>query len=354
MNSKYLQIVGTGVLLASIGIGLYNTKSGTTQKLDSLTSVVSDASKAVTINGESITLPLQIICSDEKLKLDKDPYIREIASFIDKKGAPIFNCEDAYLLQMQGVEADYIRDLVSLRDHEKNPLFTAKDIINFRDAEGTVEYAQQFANSSFSGKQLSQLYCLGLDLEDLVTFHDTAKPNALLVYPTEDQATTFRTDDSVELFELIGEAYDIKVKVASTEDEVYDALDRSQGFKLAVFSGHGTETTLALGKNLGGNSLEQNDESYFIDISDSESAEHLKYLHPKAIIFLNSCSTAKEMRNGNNLAEKVAGWSRGRTVIAASEDSYVSKITVNSLYPFDVTLKDFSEKKDITVKINFE
>ncbi len=294
-----------------------------------------------------------------------DPLTKELASLKTAEGKYLFTCGDLAAFREAGGTGEYAAELASLPDGCGNVFFTAGyDIVAFKKSNGTVEYAKKFSSTacaselSFRGNQLPQLYSLGLDLKEVVGFVDTPKPDALVVYPTHDgiyndeNYGAFRTISSVNLFKELQKAYDIKVVIASTENEVYDALGSRAGFKLFMLCGHGTKTTLSLGEKDLRIAAAEKDETYRIDPSDSELELKLQNLDPAAVIFLNSCSTAEGGEKEDNLANTVAKWAKGRKTIAATEVLWTHRVTTNIPYPLEVTLMDKEGKKNITYVIS--
>ncbi|MDO8510556.1 MAG: hypothetical protein Q7S55_00160 [Nanoarchaeota archaeon] len=281
-----------------------------------------------------------------------------------------FTCEEILSFKEYGGTLEYAKELASLKNNEGKPFFTGYDIVAFKHAGGTAEYARKFVYAvnadgrPFSGSQLPQFYKLGLDLHEIITFTDTSKPNALIIYPTHDGELppkprdkdyvdnygAFRTAFALKFFHELQNAYDLKVRVSSVEDEVYDALKESKGFMFFMPTGHGGEKTLSLGENDLRTMQAEKDERYTLDTSDSELEQYLQNLDPKATIFLNSCSNGKGGPGADNLANAMAGWAKGRKVIAAQDDLWTHRITDFHPNSFDVILLDKSGEKDITYR----
>ena len=168
----------------------------------------------------------------------------ELSELKTAKGDNFFTCEEISSFTGYGGTIEYAKELASLKDIHGKPFFTGYDLVTFKHAGGTVEYARKFNGSTFSGKQLPMLYSLGLSLDEIVHFHDTKKPNALLVYPAFDEEGAFFHKNVVDFFKNAQLFYDVKVIVSSREEEVYDALDASLGFEYFMATGHGGETGL--------------------------------------------------------------------------------------------------------------
>ena len=97
-------------------------------------------------------------------------------------------------------------------------------------------------------------------------------------------------------------------------------------------------------------------EIYFIDTSDRELAHYLSFLHPRAVAFLYSCSTAQELncesekKCEGNLAQNFSFWAAGRYVLAAREDLSTAQVKVISYYPFNAILLNETGTRDITFR----
>ena len=69
-------------------------------------------------------------------------------------------------------------------------------------------------------------------------------------------------------------------------------------------------------------------------------------------IFLYSCSTGSGWEKENNLANKMASWAKGRTVIASQEVLQTNRVNIDSIYPLEVRLLDEDGNKDITYVVS--
>lgn len=306
----------------------------------------------------------KIVVQIPNLCVNNSPEGMALASLEDADGKALFSCDQGdqiQAFQQYGGSVEYAKELASMKDLKGKPFFSGYDIIAFKSVGGSIEYAKKFVAEKnaegypFSGNQLAQLYALGLDLQDVVRFTDTSKPNALFEYPTYDgdlfekNYGAFRVNYAITFFKAIQEKYDIKVVVASQEKVLYDALD-AHTYEFAMFAGHGTENNLTFNKDR--LQIKGNYEIYTLDLSDSELEKHLQHLAPGAVIFLDSCSTGAGAEKGDNLANAIAKFAPGRKVIAPQEALWTHRVVINlnSLYPFDATLLDEKGSKDITYR----
>jgi len=188
-------------------------------------------------------------------------------------------------------------------------------------------------------------------------FQDTIKPNAILVQPVADNVNAFKSRKAIEFYDQLFDAYDVKVVFADEESDVYAAIDTTPDIKALIITGHGYMDHLRLGH--------ENDEKARIDTTDSELKDYFAKLDLDAVIFLNSCSTAKDkmlvevtysadqpsipmVLKMNNLAYWITRWANGRKVIAAKEDFKSQHIQLVSAYPLDLNI--IIDGKDITYK----
>ena len=187
-------------------------------------------------------------------------------------------------------------------------------------------------------------------------FENTERPNMLYIVPTADSNGVFENERSLRIYQNLSEIYDAYVLVASTESEVYEAISNVPDIKLFVLSGHGTPSTIQLGKTPYLDMLiEDNGGYYEFDISnlnDEEYAlideyvidirdklfEYIDMLHPNAVIFLNSCSNGYGGLSESNLANHFISQSSGRTVISATRPFSPYDVRILDLYPFDIQI----------------
>lgn len=365
MNSihKISAVAVYGALAAALGISLYEGKRQNHAHTPAETSKTNNQ-KVDSI----ITLENVVVASNEPYFCYADDIkylaVRELASLADARGDPVFTCEQLFAYNNNDGNVDFARELLSFRDQDGNTLFSGADIFAYKEAGGTIDFARKFLSvkteegkNVFYGAQLAQIYRLGLDVVDLLEFKDTPKPNALMTFPTKDNNPdsysrytegTFRGDNTLQFFREMKQVYDVKVLVSLREEEIYAALDASEGFESYTMIGHGSQNDLGLGSvDLG----EEHAEVFSLDVSDTEMAEHLQHLSPHAVIFVYSCSTAQGRNTAENLVNKIAEWAPGRKVIGATEVLNTFRVKVDSYYPFEVTLMDFAGEKDITYRV---
>lgn len=334
-------------------------------------------------NGASLFNAYNIFfCHNDGVSID---YAKDLASITDTKGESIFNGNTISEYKRIGGTVDFAKSLASIVDVKGNPIFRGQDIVYYAESKGTIEYAKRLAatkdsvgNPVFNGRSIFKFKQIGgtleqaLDLASVrdangnpildgfsiyrftqlglgkkdVFFYDTKKPNAVVIYPFNDWNWTFESENSVSLFKRIREKYDVLVRIASQEQQVYDAIDIVPNSYLLVLAGHGTNKVISLGENdLARMEPQKNDESYTIDTSDSEIAHHLQKLNPKGTIFLFSCSNAA-VGDGTSIADFIVHASKGRRVIAATDSFGPGDVQIKFVYPFHVGI--VKDGKDIT------
>lgn len=356
MDRRYVQVGGTGLLLTALvaGVAGLESKSSTAVKLQKITLVPEkkeDGSLDNLVNIDSTE-----ICAIANSS-PSDDYLFRLFSLISDDGKPLFSCEEKLVLHHEGIDIGYIEELSELKSLTGKRFFTGEDIIAYHQAKGTFDYAEKFASVydaegefMFRGEQMAQLYALGVTIDEMLDFEDTSKPNALLIYPAKDNKYgTFRNSDVVVFYNTVKEGYDVMIKVAAREQEVYEALDSTKNVELLVISGHGTDDSLSLGNGYQFKGVGE-DETHFLDISDRELGMHLQHLKPSATIFLYSCSTGGGREMGKNLANAIADWAQGRTVIAPAKDLETDDVIVHKVFPFEVMLYYDLQKFDFQIK----
>jgi hypothetical protein len=237
------------------------------------------------------------------------------------------------------------------KDEKGYPGFDVKSICFFRLFGGTVEYAKEIASikdkdgkPKFKGQELYRFYQLGLKKSDLERFNDTEKPNAVIVYPTRDWNLVFEKIESIEFFQKVRKAYDVNIVIASEEKQTYKVIEDTPNIELLILAGHGSKDSLSLSESdLRLFSSTKDDERYKIDKTDSELGKYLSKLEKNATIFLLSCSNAEGGEEADNLANYVIKLAGGRKVIASKKPFGFKEIEINSLYPFDVSIRKRSE-----------
>ena len=245
----------------------------------------------------------------------------------------------------------FAQKIANIKDRGKKYLFDAKHLIWYSELDGTPEFAERLARTRLDDQfRICRLYQLGITVDESLEFNDTAKPNAIVVYPTVDRVNAFQSENSVIFFKKLKEKYDIYVVIADTENEVYDAINRVPRAELLVIGGHGSYKTLSLGEQDLQFMNPTKSEIYTINTSDNEFEEYLKKLHPRAVIFLNSCNNASPGNEGINLADFVIKIAGNRKVIASKKPFSDLDIIVNSIYPFDIKIKKGEEDLTYTNK----
>ena len=352
---KFAASASLAVAAATVVAGFYGTA-----KLNETMQAAKPDNRPSQKEIPAISITLELLC----ISVPGDTLFNNLSELKTVDGKDFFTCEEIIAFRNDGGTLEYATGLASMKDLSGKPFFTGYDIVAFKHAGGTVEYAKKFLSTlnsdgrPFSGNQLPQFYILGLEVKDIVTFTDTAKPNALLAYTAHDGELkslqsrernygAFRTGQAIESYHELRKRYDIKTVVASVEDEIYDALDASKGFEFFMVSGHGTETTLSLGENDLRITKAEKDETYTLDTSDWELGWHLQHLNPAAVIFLYSCNTGSGKEKEENLANAVAEWADGRKVVAPTKVLRTGDVQIDNFYPFKATLF-YSEENDLS------
>lgn len=355
-----------GAVLASSAAALYGAGDLNSSKAGVYE--VADNSQRINLENAIIAVTDPYFCYKDNFK---DPTVKELASLTDVDNAPVFTCEELFAYNTIGGSFEFAKELLSMKDSSGNSQFIGRDIFAYKEAGGTIEYAKKFLSATdsegrniFSGAQLAQLYSLNISMPEALGFNDTSKPNALLIYPASDNnpdvygryiGGSFRDSNHLNFFNELKKVYDLKVVVASEEDDFYTHLFSPAEFEFLLLAGHGSASSLTLSIKDSRILQEKENEKRDIDISDQELKNYFQNLAPQAVIFLYSCSTGEGSDNATNLANTIAKWARGRKVIAPKEVLGTSRVAINPFYPFDATLTDYNTgKRDITYKVLFD
>ncbi len=274
-------------------------------------------------------------------------YIDALAPLVDKKNETLFRHAKT-IIEYKNLHGtgEYAQELLSITTKEELPLFNAEELLMYKSLDGTIAYAKDLAsivdstgNPLFDGFKIYRSFQLGLTKTDFTSFQDTEKPNAVLVYPTEDKNGAFQNNVAIDLFRKMKGVYDTWVVFATTEHDVYTALTSIPNIEFLVLAGHGSPHELILGTMDIKKAKEEADEVYTIDRTDFELGQYLENLHPDATIFLNACKTAEGARNDtDNLANFIIGLAGERSVIAATDSFTMLDIQIQSLYPFEIKI----------------
>ncbi|HLD72227.1 MAG TPA: hypothetical protein VJA23_01445 [Candidatus Nanoarchaeia archaeon] len=231
------------------------------------------------------------------------------------------------------------QQLISITDLFGRAVFSNdEDLVHYVLAEGDSDQTREFINLGLDARSAFLYTLLDLSPEEAISFADSDKPNALLIFPYSDWNYNFSSSEMRELTQKLKESYDLLVKVANQEETFYSALEEVPDAELLILSGHGTASSLSLGETDLSWFPSEKDESYQIDLSDWELEEILNQLHPSAVIFLNSCSNGYGRENLGNLANFIANQAGGRKVISGIDLFSSGEIMINSIYPFDASI----------------
>jgi len=261
--------------------------------------------------------------------------LEKILAIKGSNGRNIFSEEIIFkvIKSAKPLTPEYAQALALVTDENKNPRFAVEEILFYN-------------NLGITSDEITSALRKG---ENIVSFTDTSKPNALVVFPVSDWNGTFLTLTSgpqhtpLGVISDIKKFYDVQVIIAGTEQEVYKSLASTPNIDLLILGGHGKKTALLLSKEKG--------EKGEIDTSDNEMRDYLSHLSPNAKIILNSCSTGEGGENTDNLANFIAGMAPGREVYAPKTPSYLYKMNLEQ----EVSVSFMGDKcKDVTYKTSYK
>lgn len=212
--------------------------------------------------------------------------------------------------------------------------------INFKNVNSVINLKDSFENyvledqySLFTYLARKSVRSLPFSLDDLLVFDDTSKPNAILIYPISDYNNAFTYTKN--FINNLKEHYDIYFKIASNENQVYEAMKNVGNLDFLALFGHGTRDYLELN-----NIYVQryfNEDKFRIDNLDVELGKYSKYFNEDARILLLSCSTGDNSYY-YNLARSIGDF-LGKKVYSPNTDVFVQEVKVKSYYPFDMNFK---------------
>jgi hypothetical protein len=173
---------------------------------------------------------------------------------------------------------------------------------------------------------------LGISPRGTAHFVDTEKPNAVAIFPMDDDKGAFYTQEFVDLLAQLGQEYDLFTAVVADEDAALSAARTVPNVSLLVIAGHGTKDSLALGASDPADvEWTPAQERKYLDTTDVPLYRELRdKLSPDATILLLSCSTGEGRGTAHNLANSIHEVTR-RRVIAA--DRQINLIQIVQLQP---------------------
>ena len=247
-----------------------------------------------------------------------------------------------------------IASLLSLRSKGGAPLFDSRQVFAFTSYGGRIDYAKEImdkAGNNDAGAWILKCKELGLSPEDAVQFHDTAKPNALVIFGACDPLGVLDSREAIEVFKQVISGYDARIFAASENSQAYDSFSEAGAYDLALIVGHGSREGISLGMPKETADPLQHDPKYSLNSSDARLEESISRLRPDATIMLYSCGTAGGGMFSDNFANKVASFAGTRRVIASREPFGASDIHIKSVYPLDLSISD-EERGDFTYIIS--
>ncbi len=285
-------------------------------------------------NGEDIVSLLEFKVSYDFV----NQYAKNVFSLKKDNGEHIFRSKDITDLLISRVPLDvalyYTERLANIKCTDGTYAFDGTSISGIVALGVSSEDIDNFVATGFNGDNIYRLSFLGISAEEAANFKDTKKPNAIIIYPKSDYNHAFRGNGARDFFTRLKSGYDVFVRVAETDFDIESIIGKIPKVELLVLSGHGDAEGLMLGKD----SFFDLFEEYAVDLSDTtQIATWMNQLEPNATIFLDSCSNAAT-RTGGNLATTFASCAGHRRVIASRQIFYQDHVTVDTVYPLDLTI----------------
>ncbi|GEM_PF-3240140 len=226
-----------------------------------------------------------------------------------------------------GVSPYQLRLYAVLRNNGDGPLFgRTEHLVRYLEAGGTLGYADSLR--CFDGRSLYRFRQLGLSAAEALSFTDSPRPNAVVLFARADYNDEFENAASLRLFRAVHREYDVYVRLIGGEEEVDPALRAVPDVELLWIAGHGWKGSILL--NDGDDPY---DETQLLDTTDAELAGTLATLASDATVFLDACYTDAPRDGMVNLADYVRSLAPGRTVVAADYLFTHDDVVVRSLAP---------------------
>jgi hypothetical protein len=217
------------------------------------------------------------------------------------------------------------------------------DAVRFIKSMTPLSELDLYAAAGLDGKSAYRFHKLGLSLEEVISPKDTEKPDAIVALPVTDYNSAFEADEAYILLMDIKETYDAKFRLVGTDEELVAFLNQYPGQAFWYIGGHGNITSLDLGEPGLRYSLPWDDERYELSIADMPKlALPLHKMDPQGVVFGHACSIGFGGDGFDNLVNTLASIGGGRRIIGSTIDYGADKIKVNSIYPFDIEIRNGS------------
>ncbi len=279
----------------------------------------------------------------------------KFAQLKNGQGKAVFDSESLFKYTAAQGEVTFAHQAIELKSPSGNPLirdgYQLAEIVRYNlELNELKRYLKKYDKDPYSGPKAIMAARLRLEGEDFV-FKDTKKPNLLLTFPTYDHNGALHTRFEREVMKgWLREHYDIRIEIAHTEKDIYDAIDNTPNLQVLWLAGHGLKESLGLSRASLTDLPEKEYEQTRVDTGDAEFAKYLQKLAPNATIILHSCSTGSGSNNEVNLASKVAEMAPGRTVIASKTSFNASEMNIIGYNPLDAIIRD----RENTYKVRYE
>ena len=226
------------------------------------------------------------------------------------------------------------------------------DAVRFLKTDMSIDWFTAYLNAGFDGKSAYRLFSLGYQPSEALEFTDTPKPNAVVIYPQADPNGAFETPEAYKFFFTLRLHYDVGVRIVHGDTEAFAYARTIPYPELIVWSGHGDPYTVRFGEPGLRNPVSYMSPFYTYDTTDEKRATIFFQSTPSnAIIFLNSCSTAKGGEKETNIANDTIRYAQPRRIIASTIPFQEREIQIDQAYPFDARIMSrigFGVSYDVT------
>ncbi len=316
-------------------IGLYKLHHGSIKYAQELSSLRDTLGQTVFSRGKDI-----VDFHERKYDLNT---AKKFISLLDSKGNTVFRdgSEIVSFLKAGGT-INEAKDYITIVDDRDHTFFNGYEIALLRKSQVPVKFAALLARKGLNAETIMYYSKLCLTEND-ITFSNSRKPKALILYPTSNPPDSigtqaFSDDDTYEFLRKILSAYDVRLRAISTVDEMYQEVEQNADVNLLILGGHGTRQSLTFGENRNKYGRAINKESFKLSVDTKGLEAHLKRLPNDAVIFLDSCCNGEGREDERNMANYIAECASGRKVISGTEVFNAGKITINQMFPLDLSI----------------
>ncbi len=242
------------------------------------------------------------------------------------------------------------KHLSSLRSPSGERAFTGYEIALMKEAAVNV---RECASWAAEGKDvLEQIYCkrLGIKSPD---FRNDGRPKALVFVPGNDSSSLgvrVFLEASEGFYRTIVGSYDLCLRAMSNRYQLYEGLHTfASECQLISISGHGSPEAIAISYDTSRYNSQLTAEAFEVKKDDPLLYDALSSMPPESVLFLDSCSTARQRdlnELGNHFAGSLSKHLPHIRVIASKTPFSPDEVVIDNVVPFRA--KIFSHFQEAT------